>query len=540
MRTARSWRCRSRPRCCSAALFFGGGRDGRVLDRRRRAGRRGTLCGAGAPGRRCPCRRSGARGRVALLATAFVVWNGLTILWSVAPDRSWDYFNRGLVYLAFARRRAVRSASAPRAPRLAAWLLGGLVARPCRLGPGRQGDAGVCTATTGGWRGCASPVGYWNALALVAVFGLPLALWAATRRHSRPVRAGAVVALYVLLRRAAAHVLARGDPVGARRARDLVRADSRAVRRRCWRSSPAAVPAALVFARRAAPARDRGGRRSRTACACTTGRVRARRSCSARAARSRWRTSCATGRARSASGSCCGVGCWAWRSRASPSVVAVVAARGNPFGAHDRGRPGAEPARRGQPRTTAGTGGRRRGTAGWAIRSAGPARGRSSSCTGSSATRASTCASRTTCRCSSRPRRVSSGSAPVGRGDGGGAARSVACAAGGSRRRAGSGACAGHRPARVPRPRAARLRLGLRRAVRGRLLRDRVPARDRSRADSHGPRVRHGSRSSRSSRGPGSTRSRRRGSPTARSTRPTRRSRTARPTRPRPRRARTR
>ena len=45
-----------------------------------------------------------------------------------------------------------------------------------------------------------SPVGYWNALALVVVFGLPTALWAATRaRHSRVVKAGAVVVLYALL-----------------------------------------------------------------------------------------------------------------------------------------------------------------------------------------------------------------------------------------------------------------------------------------------------------------------------------------------------
>src|SRR5436305_11249395 len=32
----------------------------------------------------------------------FVAFNGLTIWWSIAPDRSWNYLNRGLVYLAFA------------------------------------------------------------------------------------------------------------------------------------------------------------------------------------------------------------------------------------------------------------------------------------------------------------------------------------------------------------------------------------------------------------------------------------------------------
>ncbi len=35
------------------------------------------------------------------LFTAFVLWSGLTIAWSIAPDRSWAYLNRGLAYLAF-------------------------------------------------------------------------------------------------------------------------------------------------------------------------------------------------------------------------------------------------------------------------------------------------------------------------------------------------------------------------------------------------------------------------------------------------------
>src|SRR3712207_3421126 len=29
---------------------------------------------------------------------AFLVWNGVSILWSIAPGRSWNYFNRGLAY----------------------------------------------------------------------------------------------------------------------------------------------------------------------------------------------------------------------------------------------------------------------------------------------------------------------------------------------------------------------------------------------------------------------------------------------------------
>ena len=36
------------------------------------------------------------------LLVVFVCWCGLSVLWSIQPDRSWDYLNRGLVYVAFA------------------------------------------------------------------------------------------------------------------------------------------------------------------------------------------------------------------------------------------------------------------------------------------------------------------------------------------------------------------------------------------------------------------------------------------------------
>ena len=129
------------------------------------------------------------------LATAFVGWNAVTILWSSAPDRSWGYFNRGLVYLAFGVVGAFVGSAV--APRIVAWLVGGLVTATClwalagKAIPALYEDYGRLARLR-------SPVGYWNALALVAAIGIPIALWAATR-HSRRVRAGAVVALYALL-----------------------------------------------------------------------------------------------------------------------------------------------------------------------------------------------------------------------------------------------------------------------------------------------------------------------------------------------------
>jgi hypothetical protein len=145
-----------------------------------------------------PAPRLGREGLVfAGLAAGFVAWNGVSILWSAAPDRSWNYFNRGLVYLAFAVVGAFVGSAV--APRIVAWLYGGLVAATCLWGLAGKAVAALYD-DYGRFARLRSPVGYWNALALVAVFGLPLALWAATRSaHLRVVRAGAVVILYALL-----------------------------------------------------------------------------------------------------------------------------------------------------------------------------------------------------------------------------------------------------------------------------------------------------------------------------------------------------
>src|SRR5439155_12602283 len=102
-----------------------------------------------------------------------VLWQALSILWSVQPDRSWDYVNRGLVYLAFlfvgmflatlTSRRAVATGLAVLLALLLGYsLLGKVVpslyphyARLARL---------------------RSPVGYWNALALLGDMALVLGL----------------------------------------------------------------------------------------------------------------------------------------------------------------------------------------------------------------------------------------------------------------------------------------------------------------------------------------------------------------------------
>ena len=55
----------------------------------------------------------------------FVLWNG-SIVWSLQPDRSWEYFNRGIVYFAFALLGVLVGAASTRSVRAVALGLLGL------------------------------------------------------------------------------------------------------------------------------------------------------------------------------------------------------------------------------------------------------------------------------------------------------------------------------------------------------------------------------------------------------------------------------
>jgi hypothetical protein len=132
---------------------------------------------------------------VGLLA-AFVVWNGITVAWSILPDRSWSYTNRGLVYLGFACIGLFAGALVPRAPRRLAWGLAALLALV--LGWALLGKA-VPSLFPDGARVARlrSPVGYWNALALLGDVALVLGLWIASRRAAdRLLRIGGVLLAY--------------------------------------------------------------------------------------------------------------------------------------------------------------------------------------------------------------------------------------------------------------------------------------------------------------------------------------------------------
>ena len=132
----------------------------------------------------------------AALFAAVVVWMSLSVLWSVAPDRSWEYANRALVYLAF----------------LVVGLVVGAWRQPLRwvaMGAGAVSTAVVGWALAGkvvpdlfpdGERVARlrDPLAYWNALAVVAAFAILFGLWAASRReHHVWVRAAGAWAVFV-------------------------------------------------------------------------------------------------------------------------------------------------------------------------------------------------------------------------------------------------------------------------------------------------------------------------------------------------------
>jgi len=116
---------------------------------------------------------------------AFALWSASSILWSEAPNRSWDFFNRTFVYLAFLAlglfvdRRRFADLLAGLVGLLVSWAL---VVKVFALDDGRRARLN-------------EPVGYWNTLGLVAAFGVPLALRLASRLAGALLLYGAVVAI---------------------------------------------------------------------------------------------------------------------------------------------------------------------------------------------------------------------------------------------------------------------------------------------------------------------------------------------------------
>ena len=136
-------------------------------------------------------------GLVALLL--FAAWTGASLIWSVAPDRTWSELNRALAYALVVGVAFALGSGLPRAlERLAAgWLvIATAVALYALAGNVVPGVVDHATAIAR----LRAPLEYWNALALVCVLAAPIALRFATARDLRPGwRAASLVALVLLL-----------------------------------------------------------------------------------------------------------------------------------------------------------------------------------------------------------------------------------------------------------------------------------------------------------------------------------------------------
>jgi hypothetical protein len=131
------------------------------------------------------------------LLAGFVCWNGVTMIWSITPDLSWAYLNRGAVYVGFALLGLALAASVRAPARVVAGglavLLFGVVgwALLGKVFPSLFPDGARVARLR-------NPIGYWNALALACALAAPLGLWIATRRSwRRELRLAGALLLYL-------------------------------------------------------------------------------------------------------------------------------------------------------------------------------------------------------------------------------------------------------------------------------------------------------------------------------------------------------
>jgi hypothetical protein len=140
------------------------------------------------------------------LLVLFAAWSGWSIDWSIAPDLSWVQLNRWAAYALVVALALVLGSSLRRAPErtglaflvvatlVALYALGGKVV-PWLHVPGL-----IDLDHTSDFSRLRAPLGYWNALGLVCVLAVPVAVrLAADVEASRRRRTASVVSLVLLL-----------------------------------------------------------------------------------------------------------------------------------------------------------------------------------------------------------------------------------------------------------------------------------------------------------------------------------------------------
>lgn len=140
------------------------------------------------------------------LLAAFAAWSGITVLWSVAPDQTWIELNRAVSYVIVLCLGIAIGASHRGSIELVAkgFLAIALAVTAYGLGqklfPGIHLDGVFNLDQTGPLPRLQEPLGYWNALALFVVLGVPTALaLAVDLRRSPAGRLAALCAVEVML-----------------------------------------------------------------------------------------------------------------------------------------------------------------------------------------------------------------------------------------------------------------------------------------------------------------------------------------------------
>ncbi|HUG65688.1 MAG TPA: O-antigen ligase family protein [Gaiellaceae bacterium] len=145
-----------------------------------------------------PAPRVGRSGALLVgAAVGLTLWIGATMGWSIVGDRSWDAFNKAVAYCAFlglgvlfaalGRRYGARFAATALSIVIGATLAWALLGKAVpALDP--EGDRVARLR---------EPVGYWNALALLADIAIVLGLWLGSEReHRRAVRVAGSLLVY--------------------------------------------------------------------------------------------------------------------------------------------------------------------------------------------------------------------------------------------------------------------------------------------------------------------------------------------------------
>jgi hypothetical protein len=129
--------------------------------------------------------RVGARSRAVTgtaLLVGFALWNGITLLWSVAPNQTWLELNREISYV-LVLVLAIAAGASHRRPLqtvatgylLVAFLVS-LYALGQKIAPGLHIAGLIDLNQTATFARLQAPLDYWNALALFVAFAVPIAL----------------------------------------------------------------------------------------------------------------------------------------------------------------------------------------------------------------------------------------------------------------------------------------------------------------------------------------------------------------------------